>query len=229
MDNPLFLLGILIAVLFALSARKMGFYHTWTMLFNLIIAIYLAIRLGPLLDDYLPASVSAQYSKTFTMLAVATGAFLILQGVAYALLIGQFEVTFPRIVSALGTGLLGFLAGFLVWSFAIFAFYTTPLWQSQSVKEIGLNAKTFEEAKTQPYLVWWCNFLDKFISSGNNPDSAEKTMKEMVTKPAKNVIADPNAKSASIRPGGGNEPNRPDYPIRPAAGSTQDSHTEIPP
>ena len=45
--NLLTWLGILIAVLFALSARKMGFYHAWTMLFNIVIAVYLAIRIGP--------------------------------------------------------------------------------------------------------------------------------------------------------------------------------------
>jgi hypothetical protein len=231
MDNPLFLLGILIAVLFALSARKMGFYHTWTMLFNLIVAIYLAIRLGPFMNDYIPAYVSEQYSKTLSMVAIGTGAFLVLQGIAYTLLIGQFEVTFPRTVNILGTGLLGFLAGFLVWSFVLFAFYTTPLCQSQSVKELHIDMKTFEEAKTQPYLVWWCNFLDKFIASGDNPDSVTKTMKEMVTKPAKKAIADPNAKGAFMRSQiiGGKEPNIPDYPTRPAAGSTQESHTEIPP
>ena len=229
MSNPLFLLGILIAVLFALSAKKMGFYHTWTMLFNLIIAIYLAIRIGPFLDDYFPAGISEQYSKTLTMLAVATGAFLILQGVAYALLIGQFEVTFPRTVNILGTGLLGFLAGFLVWSFALFAFYTTPLCQSQSVKELHIDMKTFEEAKTQGYLVWWCNSLEKFIAAGGTPVSVENTMKEMVLKPANKAVVDPNTKSTSIRPVPGNEPNRPDYSIRPAAGSKQESPAEVPP
>jgi hypothetical protein len=229
MSNPLFLLGILIAVLFAFSAKKMGFYHTWTMLFNLIVAVYLAIRLGPFLDDFLPAFISVQYSKSFALLAIGTGAFLILQGVAYTMLIGQFEITFPRIVNILGSGLLGFLAGFLVWSFATFTFYTTPLSQSQSVKEIGFDAKTFEEAKTQPYLVWWCNFLDKFIASGNNPDSVEKTIKDILIKPANKAIADANTGGTTIRPVDGNEPNRPNYPNQPPSRSTQESHTEIPP
>jgi hypothetical protein len=229
MSNPLLLLGILIAVIFALSAKKMGFYHTWTMLFNLIIAIYLAIRIGPFIEDFFPAALSGQYSKSLALLATGTGVFLILQGIAYVLLIGQFEVTFPRIVNILGSSLLGFLAGFLVWSFAIFAFYTTPLCQNKSVKEIGFDAKTFEESKMQSYLAWWCNSMDTFIASGNDHVDAEKTLKELLTKPAKNAIVDANTKGTLIRPrpSDSNEPNRP-ITITPRQ-RVDDSHTEIPP
>ena len=44
-----FWIGILVAVLFAYSAIKLGFYHTWTMLFNLVIAVYVALRISPMI------------------------------------------------------------------------------------------------------------------------------------------------------------------------------------
>ncbi len=225
--NLLTWLGILIAILFALSAKKMGFYHAWTILFNIVVAVYLAIRVGPAVEEFFPAALSGQYSKALALLATGTAAFVILQGIAYALLIGQFEVTFPRVVTTLGSCLVGFLAGFLVWSFGTFVFYTTPLCQNQSVKELNIDTKTFEEAKTQPYLVWWCNFLDKFIASGDAPVSAEQAIKDILIKPANKAIADVNARNASVRPRpvDGNEPNRPVNPRRPV----EDSHTEIPP
>jgi hypothetical protein len=228
MSNPLFLLGILIAAIFALSAKKMGFYHAWTMLFNLVISVYLAIRIGPAIEDFFPAAVSGQYSVTFAILAAGTGAFLILQIIAYILMVGQFEVTFPRVVSIFGSSVVGFLAGFLVWSFGTFAFYTTPLCQSQSVKEIGVDAKTFEESKTQPYLAWWCNFLDKFIAAGDTPVSAEKAIKDILIKPAPKAIPDANTtrgESMRRQPVDVNEPNSPVNRRQPV----EDSHTEIPP
>jgi hypothetical protein len=228
--NPLTWLGILIAVLFALSARKMGFYHAWTMFFNVVIAVYLAVRIGPSLEEFFPASLNGKYATILALLAAGTGAFLIMQAIAYILMVGQLEVSFPRTVNTLGSALLGFLSGFLVWSFATFAFYTTPLSQKQSVKEIGISIKTFEEAKTRSYLVWWCSFLDKFIGSADNPVSAEQTIRDMlIINPVNKTIAEVNTSGASIRPADSNEPNKPYYPSQPPADSTRQSHTEIPP
>ena len=117
------------------------------MLFNVLVAVYLAIRIGPALEEFFPAVVSGQYARTLALLATGTGTFLILQGISYVLLIGQFEVTFPRAVNVIGSGLLGFSAGFLIWSFGTFVFCTTPLCQNQSVKEIGLDAKNSKRLK----------------------------------------------------------------------------------
>jgi hypothetical protein len=224
-----FWLGILIAVIFAYSAIKLGFYHAWTMLFNVVVAVYLAVRIAPALEDFFPAAVSGQYARTLALLATGTGTFLILQGITYVLLIGQFEVTFPRAVNVLGSGLLGFWAGFLIWSFGTFVFCTTPLCQNQFVKEIGLDTKTFEEAKMQSCLVSACNFMDKFVGSGNDPVPAEKVIRDLLIKPANNTtaIADANARGTSIRPVNTNEPNNSMNPI--SARSSPDSNNVIHP
>ncbi|MGD0571959.1 MAG: CvpA family protein [Sedimentisphaerales bacterium] len=202
-----FWISILIAVIFAYSTIKLGFYHAWTMLFNLLVAVYIAIRIGPFLEDFFPAAVNGQYGKTISLLAAGTGTFLILQGIAYVLLIGQFEVTFPRTVNIIGSGLMGFMAGFLVCSFATFIFCTTPFSQQQYVKEIGLDTKTFEEAKMQSYLVGCCKFMDTFVASGNDTVGAEKTIKELLMKPVNNAVADANARGGLNRAINANEPN----------------------
>ncbi len=223
-----FWIGILVAVIFAYSAIKLGFYHAWTMLFNLVIAVYVAVRISPVIEEFLPAAMgsSGQYCKTMALLATGLVTFLILHGIAYVLLIGQFEVTFPRVVNTLGSGILGFLAGFLIWSFGTLVVCTTPFCQQQYVKEIGFETKTFEEAKMQPYLVWWCNFLDKIVASGDNPVSAEQAIKDLLIKPAKNTPADIKTRTALIQPVDPNDPNNPYRPNQPPAA---DSHTVIPP
>ena len=83
-----FWIGILVAVAFAYSAIKMGFYQTWTMLFNIVIAVYVGVRLGPAIEEFIPAG--GQYSKMLAVLTPGVGTFLILQGIAYIFLIGQF-------------------------------------------------------------------------------------------------------------------------------------------
>jgi hypothetical protein len=222
-----FWIGILVAVIFAYSAIKLGFYHTWTMLFNFVIAVYVAVRISPAIEEFLPAAMGGgQYSKTMALLATGLVTFLILHGIAYVLLIGQFEVTFPRVVNTLGSGILGFLAGFLVWSFGTLVVCTTPFSQQQYIKEIGFDVKTFEEAKMQPYLVWWCNFLDKIVVSGDGHVSAEQAIRDLLIKPAKNTPANAKTGTASIPLVDPNDPNKPYYPNQPP---TTESNIVIPP
>jgi len=221
-----FWIGIFAAVLFAYSAIKLGFYHAWTMLFNLVIAVYVAVRISPMIEEYLPVAMAGQYGKTMALLTTWLVTFLILHGIAYVLLIGQFEVTFPRVFNTLGSGILGFLAGFLIWSFGTLVVCTTPFCQEQYVKEIGFETKTFQEAKMQPYLVWWCSFLDKIVASGGGPVSAEQTIKDLLITPVKKTVVDVKTRAASIRPVDLNEPNKPYSPNQLPA---TEPYTVIPP
>ncbi|MFH1371896.1 MAG: CvpA family protein [Planctomycetota bacterium] len=214
--------GILVAAVFAYSAIKLGFYQAWTILVNIVIAVYIGIRLGPAIEEFVPAG--GQYYRTLAVLATGVGAFLILQGIAYVFLIGQFSVTFPRGVNMLGSGLAGFLAGFLVWSFAAIVIGTTPLSENTFIKDIGFESKNLEEAKVQPYLVWWCNFVDKLVVSGDNQTSVEQTVKDLLTKPVQT-----STKGKTGRPVISTDANEPNYPHGPGDETFPDSHTIIPP
>lgn len=217
-----FWIGILIAAIFAYSSIKLGFYQAWTMLFNVVIAVYIGIKLGPAVEEFVP--MSGQYCRTLALLATGVGTFLVLQGIAYVFLIGQFAVTFPRGVNTLGSGLLGFLAGFLVWSFAAIVICTTLLSDNKFIKEIGFESKSLEEAKIQPYLVWWCNFVDKLVVSGEGQTSVEQTVHDLLTRPVQISTKDRTGRPDVIADA--NEPNRPQQPDEE---ELLDSHTIIPP
>ena len=217
-----FWIGILIAAIFAYSAVKLGFYHAWTILFNVVIAVYVGIKLGPAVEEFVP--MSGQYCRTLAVLATGVGTFLVLQGIAYVFLIGQFAVTFPRGVNTLGSGLLGFLAGFLVWSFAAIVVCTMPLSDNSYIKEIGFDSKTLEEAKIKPYLVWWCNFVDKLVVSGEEQTSVEQTVHDLLTKPIQISTKDKTGRPDTIA-----DANEPNYPYEPGEEALPDSHTVIPP
>jgi hypothetical protein len=176
----IFWVGILIAACFTYSAIKLGFCQAWTLLFNVVIAVYLGIRLGPMLEEIMP--LGGQYGRTIILMTTGLGAFLILQGISYVFLIGQFEVTFPRALNLLGSGLFGFLAGFLCWAFAVLVFCTTPLCENDYVKETGLCAKSFEETKMQSYLAWWCSAVDVLASSSDSQNNADKAVKNLLVK-----------------------------------------------
>ena len=169
-----FWIGILVGGAFAWFAIKRGFYETWTLVFNIVIAIYLAVFLGPVIANIVPAVRDTAYNNALTMLATAIGSFLILHGISYTFLTGQFSIPFPKIFDTVGTGFLGFLAGFLVWSFVSLVICITPISQNSFVKEIGFGSQ-FQQTNVG-YISWWCNLVNKVVASQDKKYTTEQVI-----------------------------------------------------
>jgi len=172
-----FWIGILVGGTFAWLAIKLGFYQTWALIFNIIISIYLAVYLRPVIVN-IPAVGDTPYNNALAMVAVALAAFLILHGISYTFLTGQFNVSFPKVFDILGTGFLGFLAGFLVWSFLTLLIYITPVSQNTFVKGIGFT-DDFQKTSVS-YISRFCNLVNAVVSSQDNKDSAEQTISKLL-------------------------------------------------
>jgi hypothetical protein len=135
-----FWIAIVSGVLFAWLAVRLRFYATWVLLFNILVSMYVAIFLAPMVAEFAPvAGGAASYGLTLSVVALAGGCFAILHGLSYVFLTGQFNIPFPRMFDILLSGLLGFVAGFLVLSFVALAFTTTPLAQQKMVSSIGFD------------------------------------------------------------------------------------------
>ena len=123
----LLLTGILVGGFCVWFAIKIGFYETWAMLFNVVIAIYISIYLARPIVDFLPEETgNIPCCEALTVLIMAVGSFLILYGITYILFTSQFKVPFPKIFDILVAGLLGFFGGFLLLSFAALIICLTP-------------------------------------------------------------------------------------------------------
>ncbi|MBA7601934.1 hypothetical protein ES703_09019 [subsurface metagenome] len=188
-----FWVGILVGGLFAYFAIKKGFYEMWALGFNIIISIYLAVLLGPVVADIIPTGAAA-YDKAVTMLATAAACFLILCGISYTLITGQFSISFPKIVDVVGAGLFGFLIGFLVWSFVSLLIMTTPITKNTFVKEIGFD--THAQQTNISYVSWWCNKVNKIVSSADGEQTPQEAigwlMKSSEPKARVVGISEPN-------------------------------------
>ena len=171
-----FWIGILVGATFAWFAIKLGFYQTWALVFNIIISIYLAVYLQPIIAN-IPAVGDTPYSNVLTMAAIALASFLILHGISYTFLTGQFNVSFPKAFDTLGTGLLGFLAGFLVWSFLSLLIYITPASQNTFVK--GIFTDKFQQTSVS-YTSRFCNLVNAVASSQDNGYSAEQAISKLL-------------------------------------------------
>jgi hypothetical protein len=201
-----FWIGILIAGFVAYSAVKLGFYQMWTVLFNIVVSVYLAIHLSSIVPQFIPAAASTHYCNALCTLATGLAAFLILHGVSYVFLLGQFHISFPKIFDTVGAGILGFAAGFLVWSFATMLVCTTPVSRNISMKGLGFDSNQFHDAKMGTYIVWWCNLLDKVVLSEGDQQTTGQAINDML-KAAEQKQTRRMAHKAS-------EPNEPNMPVQ---------------
>ncbi len=169
-----FWIGILAGALFVWFAIKLGFYDTLVMLFNIVISVYVAIFLTPVIVDFIPAAGDTSFGNALTLLALAAGTFFILYGISYTFITGQFNVSFPKIFDVLFAGLLGFLTGFLLLSFAAFLICVTPISQNKFTNEIGLNRQS-QQANIS-YICYWCDLVHSIVASEDSPKSTEQAI-----------------------------------------------------
>ncbi len=196
-----FWIGILVGGAFAWFTIKRGFYETWALVFNIVISIYLAVFLGPVIADVVPSAGDTLYGNALCMLATAIGSFLILHGISYTFLTGQFSISFPKVFDTLGTGFLGFLAGFLIWSFVGLVICITPISQNSFVKEIGFSGQ-FQQTSVS-YISRFCNLVNAVVSSQDN----ERTTQQALSGLLKNAESRVQGKTAERA-----EPNEPAAP-----------------
>lgn len=170
--------GILVGGLFIWFAVKIGFYETWATLFNIVISIYVAVFLTPVILNIIPMASDTAYGNALTMATIVIGTFLILHGITYIFFTGQFNISFPRIFDTLGAGVLGFLAGFLVWSFVALLISATPVSQNTFAKDIGFGSRI--KQTNVPYISWWCDLVNSIVSSPDTKITSEQAIEQLL-------------------------------------------------
>lgn len=174
----IFWVGILIGGLFTWLAVKMGFYETWAFVFNIVISIYVAVFLAPVILELFPAAGETSYANALALIVTAVGTFSILHAITYILFTSQFRIALPKIFDLLLAGLLGFLAGFLVSSFAAITITAMPISQNQFMSEIGFNRES-QQANIS-YISWWCDLVNTVVSSSDNTKTSKQVIDRML-------------------------------------------------
>lgn len=175
----IFWVGILIGGLFTWLAIKMGFYEMWALLFNIVISIYVAVFLVPVILDLVPAAGETSYANALALTVTAVGTFFILYGITYILFTSQFRISLPKLFDLLFAGFLGFLAGFLVSSFIAVIVTAMPISQNQFLNEIGFNEKS-QQANIS-YISWWCDLVNSVASSPDNNITSKQIIHTLLT------------------------------------------------
>jgi len=191
------LAGILVGGLCIWFAVKIGFYETWAMLFNIVMAIYIALFLAQPILNILPEEArNNQSCEALTLMFLAIGAFLILHGLTYILFTSQFKVTFPKLFDILFAGMLGFFGGFLLLSFAALIIFLTPFGGYA-----GMQDESVEYNISSAY--WLFDGIHSIVSSPDNEITAEKVVKQLLNK------SEPDTQN--VNP----QQTEPDKPVKP--------------
>lgn len=174
----IFWAAILAGGLFIWIAIKLGFYETWVIFFNSVISIYLAIFLTPVMIDKIPSASEIPCGEAFTLLVLSVGTFLILYGISYVFLTGQYKVSFPKTFDILFAGVLGFFTGFLVLSFAALIITTTPIARNRLISGLGFNRQS--QHTNIAYICRWCDMVNSLVSFPDNQITTEQTINQLI-------------------------------------------------
>ncbi|MHC4619427.1 MAG: hypothetical protein ACYTEQ_16900 [Planctomycetota bacterium] len=195
----LFWAGILAGGIVAWVAVKIGFYETWTLLFNITITVYLSVFVGPMLADIIPGAAGAPYSKVLTMASTAIVSFLILHCISYTFFTGQVSISLPSLFNSLGAAFLGFLAGFLVWSFLVLLVGITPISQHSIAKGLGFGGTS--QQTNISYMSWWCNLVHRVGASEENEMTCEERVRELLASAEEKAKTRPKKRAEPNEPG----------------------------
>jgi len=169
--------GLIVAGVFAWFLIKRGFFESWVMLFNVVIAIYLGIFSRPLTANLFPSATQNPYGPALNILAITLGVFLILYGIAFVFFTSQFRVPFPRLFDTITSAAIGFLAGFLVWGFVVLLIAITPLSRNALAREMGLTNNIDQGSIS--YLCWWCEIVNTAVARSDNKISCEQAVEQL--------------------------------------------------
>ena len=170
---------IIIGIVFALLGLKKTFYPMWALLFNILLAIYLAVMLMPVIIDKfrILTSFGGNYSYSLCLLSMAAVVFVVLQLLTFRFLTAVYCVSFPALLNNAGAAILGFLAGFAVANFIIFLVTITPISNNPSLEKLSNDAQSSDSVNS--YVISTCNIINK-LSLQCQEDAPGKAVKHII-------------------------------------------------
>jgi hypothetical protein len=177
--------SVIVGLAFAVLCVRKGFFPTWAIAFNVMIAVYVAVYVAVMLAPFWVRIVAGQgsssndrYHIVFAMFATAGIIFAVLQIIASTFITGKFAVTFPKLFNYLASVTLGFLTGKILASFLILMLCITPLPSKPFMEKY--NLRSVETPKELTAVIKTCNFIAS-ASLQVYTDKSEELIKELIT------------------------------------------------
>lgn len=121
------LFAILLGGAFAYIGLKKKFFVMWSMLFNLLVSIFLGVMFLPLISRLTPDIGENGYFLSLCMFVLTALFFFTLHIIVKMYVIASNSGVFPVIFDRVGAGILGFLFGYIVCCFVFFVLSVMPI------------------------------------------------------------------------------------------------------
>jgi len=198
----IFWAGIVIAVMLAAGCAKRGLYETWALAFSSVMAIYIAIFAEPFASTALPSASETPFGDMLVVAGLATGAFIILNGISLIFATGHFSVPFPKVLDVSTAGLLGFATGFVLWNFGAFVVCNAPVFPKNVAATINYDERV-RDFNVKVFSIP-CNAVNMLVSA-NGSFTTQQAVDNLLDKVAKTKAAKTAPKT--IKPREPAEPN----------------------
>jgi len=130
------LFAILVGGAFVYIGLKKKFFVMWSMLFNLLVSIFLGVMFLPLISRLTPDIGQNGYFLSLCMFVLTALFFFTLHVIVKRYVIASNSGVFPVIFDQIGAGILGFLFGYIVCSFVFFVLSMMPIAKHQMITNV---------------------------------------------------------------------------------------------
>jgi hypothetical protein len=184
--HVVFWLALLVGALFARTGIRIGFVKTWIVLFNVVVAVYIAVAVTPVFCDMFSRPRAGSDVPALALFGIASGACAALHAVAYAMFRGGVVLSLPKAVESVGAGLLGFCLGFLLVSFLGLVICLAPFAQHPLALQAGLGPQSQQTNLLS--VCWSFDVVNAVVNSGERRISGRDAIVELLALQPKSAV-----------------------------------------
>jgi uncharacterized membrane protein required for colicin V production len=195
----------IIALIFAAAGcilgLKKGVLAAWAVMFNIMISVYLGLMTVAIIGKYSPDSLPNQWAKAGVLFLTAVLLFIMLT-LFYVHLFGNYAYPdLPQYFELIGSGIFGFVAGYLTLWFFVYLFFLTPAAKIDYISAKSGDLNTCSRGKIDAM----CNTLEYLSLQEDDgqsanlyqwletaPEKKTKNTDQGESKPANSGKAGPN-------------------------------------
>jgi uncharacterized membrane protein len=155
----IFSLAVLVGVIFAVIGIRKGFFTMWLVLFNILVAIYLAVMLSDLIIQIRSDMDQLRYYLAACVAVIAAMTFVILQTITTSFFAEISECLCPKLFDTIGAAALGFLSGYFAFCFVFLVVCIMPFSKQPFMK--GLCGDGASTPTVAGHIVNACDFVGK--------------------------------------------------------------------
>ena len=156
----LFWLCLLMGCLFGWLCFKKGLFVAITMLFNLMIGIYVGVLAAPRILNMNPEYGQSSYYAAGTIFFLAIIIFAVLQLIAWFYLLNDTLEYFPKLIDQLGGAFCGFLFGYFLLGLMTFSVCVMPFTKTKMPGYLPKRESMVRFASAPVIRI--CNFIGAF-------------------------------------------------------------------